>query len=75
MDTNDYIKNMFYFSAMIGAAIIIISLVMSKPSKEEMSGFGVITGLAYNNPGVVCMPGNSAGSSSPFCTNVGSVNI
>ena len=75
MDTNDYLKNMFYFSAIIGIAIIVISMVMSKPVKEGMSGFGVITGLAYNNPAVVCSPGNSAGSSSPFCTNVGSVNI
>jgi hypothetical protein len=34
-----------------------------KSTKENLSGFGVITGLAYNNRGVY-FPGNSAGSSS-----------
>jgi len=42
--------------------------------REGMTGgFSTITGLSFNNKNVSCYPGNSTGSSSPFCEGNGYV--
>jgi len=46
---------------------IVWCLITNKNRTEGLSGFGVITGLAFNNKSSYCWPGNSAGSLSPGC--------
>jgi hypothetical protein len=52
---------------------VVANFICGKKNREHMSGYGTISGLAYNNNDIHCYKGNAMGSSSPFCTSTGYV--
>lgn len=53
---------------------VILLFIYHFHTKECMSaGLGTTTGLSFYNNARQCFPGNAAGSSSPYCTTVGTV--
>jgi hypothetical protein len=68
------IKEMFCYAVGLGIVVCVLMWLGKKPSIEGMTGgFGTITGLAFNNPMIICKGGNATGSSSPFCEGSGYV--
>jgi hypothetical protein len=54
--------------------VAVVLLAYHFHTKECMSaGLGTTTGLSFYNNARQCFPGNSTGSSSPYCTTVGTV--